>query len=239
MSDVYFIKDGYRVNPIVETMDHLSGEVYWTQRRITEAGFYQHDVYKYLLKFLQENSKKSLVDIGCGVAPKLAYIHGKMPGLSISGVDQVAAIAYCKASYSFGKWIEDDFEDADNYKLLESPDVIVSSDVIEHLANPDYLLSYIKKIARSDTHIVLSTPERDRMRGEDCCSCPQTAHIREWNAAEFAQYVTSRGFRVIDQVLVPAFRYSWRRAFLSQDVRRILKRLPRTNNQVLLMRLDN
>ena len=78
-------------------------------------------------------------------------------------------------------------------------DVIVCSDVIEHLVDPDELLDYIKAI--SYKYLILSTPDRDlvyKPSDEGCNGPPANeAHVREWNYQEFDEYI-SMHFNVID-----------------------------------------
>jgi len=238
MSDSYFIKEGYRINQAVETMDSISGVDYWSKNRIKDAYYCQFPVYQYLMAFMRKNRLKSIVDLGCGVGPKLHYLQNKVPDIDITGVDQKAAIDYCMKTYKFGTWLVDDFENPEKLGLIDSPDIIVSSDVIEHLYDPDSLLDYIRAIARPETYILLSTPERDLFRGENCMESPQNVHVREWNKGELACYVVHRGFNIIEHFVVPPFKLSLRPGLLIHELIRIKNFAPRKNNQVLLMKLD-
>jgi hypothetical protein len=49
--------------------------------------------------------------------------------------------------------------------------------------------------------LVISTPERNRMRGEKDFGPPEnTAHYREWNEQEFKEYV-SKWFDIVEQMM--------------------------------------
>jgi hypothetical protein len=76
-------------------------------------------------------------------------------------------------------------------------DLIIGADIIEHPVDSDSLLAYMRRCAHSGTYLVLSTPERDLRRGPDSIGPPQNrAHVREWNQAEFAAYLTDRGLKI-------------------------------------------
>jgi 2-polyprenyl-3-methyl-5-hydroxy-6-metoxy-1,4-benzoquinol methylase len=81
--------------------------------------------------------------------------------------------------------------------------VIVAVDVIEHLAEPDHLLNYVKRHATEETLIIISTPDRDLVRGFDNFGPPwNVTHVREWNQKEFKQYFKSHNFAIHSQFLV-------------------------------------
>ena len=91
----------------------------------------------------------------------------------------------------------DDFESPGLSKEIKS-ELVVCCDVIEHLVNPDLLLTYIKDRMDVNGIAVISTPERDRLRGKGSNSSPNKYHIREWNFKEFAQYLENRDFEIIN-----------------------------------------
>ncbi len=52
---------------------------------------------------------------------------------------------------------------------------------------------------------MISTPERDILRGPDNTSSPQPEHVREWNRAKFREYLESLGFMVTEHEIMPSF----------------------------------
>lgn len=197
MSSPYFLKPEYVENPVVSTHDDHSGGVYWTRSKIYSASYYQWPVYKFAARLLQKNGWESCVDVGCGVGIKLQWLHRRLPQLRIAAIDQRSAIEYCKSAYDFGEWHADDFESPDRDLRLQAP-LVICADVIEHVRNPDVLLSYLRERCAAGGQILLSTPDRDALRGADCVDCPNKYHVREWNFREFAAYVESRGLRIIE-----------------------------------------
>lgn len=235
-ADNYFIKSGYKANPVLSTPDHVSGISYWNSSRIQASFYYQYHVYDYAISLMKERNLSRVIDVGCGIAVKLQHLKKRIPNADIIGIDQPDPIAYCQQTYDFGTWLVDDFENAKiNAENITPPDLIICADVIEHVANPDHILSYIRNLAGKDTLILISTPERDRMRGKDCMSCPHPQHVREWNAEEFRQYVESRDFKVIDQKCVPPYKRNLRPSFIRYEIKRLKQGLPLLNNQLVLL----
>ena len=74
-------------------------------------------------------------------------------------------------------------------------DIIIASDVIEHIADPDELLDLIEK--SEPKLIVLSTPDRNLLQKGHDGPPRNTAHFREWSFDEFRQYIESR-FNIIE-----------------------------------------
>ena len=232
----YFIKESYVPNTMVKTMDNLSGKTYWEKDRLYASRYYQYHVYQFVISLIKKYDLKTIADVGCGPATKLQYIHEAAPHISITGIDQDHPIQYCKANYDFGRWIVDDFENPGSVLANEKFDLVVCADVIEHLQDPDKLLTYIKNLSHHTTWIVLSTPERDFTRGAHANTCPQKQHIREWNMAELKAYVESRNFKVEDQFCLPDFKLTLNKNFIRQEISRLKKGLPKRNNQVLLLK---
>jgi len=147
--DNYHIKNGYITNAINITNDNVSDASYWNKKRNLAAEVYQFPVYKFLSDYIEANNIEKVIDIGCGVGRKLSYVYNENKNVKIIGIDQDDPISYCKKTYDFGEWYVDDFEDSFLSENVKSK-LILSSDVIEHLINPDLLLDYIKTKLEKD-----------------------------------------------------------------------------------------
>ena len=99
--------------------------------------------------------------------------------------------------------------------------------MIEHVANPDTLLSYLRGHLAENGVIILSTPDRAKMASESVRAPLNHDHIREWTKDEFASYLASRGFAVHDHQhqhgLKPALNLQYARVL----ARHILQGKPR------------
>jgi len=232
--DNYFLPQGYLPNPAV-SFDHNEG-VYWDQSRVDNSLAYQAAAYDWALSLVLEHNFKSVADVGCGTAAKLARLHSAIPNLETWGLDQPSAIELCKIHYNFGKWFPinlDNPESLPDHKF----DLIISSDVIEHLENPDILLDAFRRMSHSNTLVLLSTPERIRLRGADCLTSPNQYHVREWSRDEFSNYLLSRGAEIIQHKMLSAFDYRKNKRFLHRALNRWLRFKSINYNQVVLMRL--
>ncbi|WP_165873441.1 rhamnan synthesis F family protein [Parasulfuritortus cantonensis] len=187
--DNFFIKDGYTARTTANYFeDSLVG---------TEGVLHQPHVYAFAGYLAKKFACTHILDIGCGRAVKLADLH---PDFEIVGVDIGSNIEYCRSHYGFGTWLTLDLETAEGDLL--SPEVLqktvlVCSDVIEHLVDPKPLLGFISRCLDHAPVAILSTPERDLVRGVDDAGPPaNTAHVREWNQAELGLLLQDFGFDV-------------------------------------------
>jgi 2-polyprenyl-3-methyl-5-hydroxy-6-metoxy-1,4-benzoquinol methylase len=112
--------------------------------------------------------------------------------------------------------------------------MIISADVVEHVFDPDLLLTVIKRLAHPKTLILLSTPERTRLRGENCLVCKKGNHVREWAYDEFSAYLCSRGFKIIEHRILPAFHPFQNRQVLFEALRRLSRLKSISYNQAIL-----
>lgn len=163
----------------------------------TDGIVHQPDVYPFAAYLARRFGCTHILDIGCGRAQKLIALH---PEFQIIGVDHGSNLAYCKRTYPFGTWIEHDLE---THLCLGIPDailnntVIVCSDVIEHLTHPEGLLQTLSDILGFAPVAIVSTPERDLVRGcADFGPPANKSHVREWNTTEFASLMNRAGVAV-------------------------------------------
>ncbi len=200
----YFIKKNYKEN-LTEDNNPIAKyqSIIYNQK-------WQVDVYKYVSTLV--NKRHSILEVGCGNGDKLIKHIGKKTK-DITGVDQEININYCNTHHSFGNWLAIDLENQ-QYRIEKQFDIIISVDVIEHLVNPDHLFLFIKKHAHKDSLIILSTPERDLVRGEEHTGPPDNQlHIREWNFHEFEKYIRSHDLEIINHFYVNAYKRTLRQKF--------------------------
>ena len=216
MDNNYFLKEGYeslKVNMTLEKnrINHPQGN-YWSYDRsiktiLNNTVEYQNKVYEKAEELIKENNLKCVFDVGCGFSTKLdKYI---IPYVNkVYGFDQQSAIdankKYLKNENKVN-YILSDFDDEEQLNIInieDEPDMIICSDVIEHVLYPDILLNFIKKKSKKNTLIIFSTPERDAERGINCMKSNKCEHVREWNKDEFNKYISYMGFNIIDHILV-------------------------------------
>ena len=195
----YFIKPGYQHREVALTNNRVSGKLYWTDKRIRTASEYQYSVYDLAIRLVSERRTGRLVDVGCGIGVKLGKVAAAHPDLEIVGLDQAETIDVCRQIHDFGTWVADDFDRPDPAMADIAPaDMVICSDVIEHVASPDRLIAYIKGKLRCDGVLILSTPERDVLRGKANMRSPKREHVREWNRMEMTRLLEFAGFQILD-----------------------------------------
>lgn len=187
----YGIRPGYRFN-------YFAG-VYRDNQEA--AAYYQRAVYELVVKLMKKEGVKKVVDVGCGHGVKLAEIVAAYTK-EIVGIDMEHSINYCQKKYNFGEWKVDNIADS-KLEFEEKFPMVICADVIEHMGNPDVLVEYLKRLMDRKSILVLSTPERDKVRGTGDVGPPDNpAHVREWNKSELNEYLTSKGLKILEHKLV-------------------------------------
>jgi SAM-dependent methyltransferase len=137
---------------------------------------YQLPVYEFVDKLMQEQKLTSVLDIGCGSGYKLMNVLGKYQTI---GAELSPTLEFLQRTYPDRHWVKSDL-------LSEFPDkvdVVMASDVIEHLEYPDNLILYMQNIGAK--YIILSTPNTGSTLGPPQNGC----HIREWTMPQFKAYI--------------------------------------------------
>lgn len=200
-SETYFIRPDYTPRQEAETVEVESGD-YWTEHRKKTARIYQHYVYALAAQLTAQRpeGKRSVADVGCGYPYKAATIVGPH-------AEHVAAFDQPTLKHI----VAEDFPSIAFRPInLESPppvsetyDVVICADVLEHLLAPDVCMAFLRSITKPTGALILSTPERDILRGPDCLTSEKPEHVREWNKAEFAAFVSHSGLRIVRHFLMP------------------------------------
>lgn len=225
----YGLHPAYQHNPMLER-----GEYEWTGARVRYSAAYQWHVYAWARYLMLQWNLQSVVDVGCGTAIKLHELLAPV-ARRVIGIDQRQAISYCRRSYGVGEYLVDDFE-APAVQLDFKPDLLLCVDVIEHVSNPDSLLDYVWRLAGHETFIILSTPNRDRLRGKGILHSPNPDHVREWNDMELAAYVAQAGFEIYEHRHFPPMRLRLNVLTLTHLIRQARPGRSWRYNQALLCR---
>jgi 2-polyprenyl-3-methyl-5-hydroxy-6-metoxy-1,4-benzoquinol methylase len=166
----YYIKENYTARLDNKDFDDT---------KLTDE--WQKEVYEYAKKIAEENNFKTVLDIGTGSGYKLIKYFDSYDTL---GIDIPKTVSFLKEKYPTKSW-------SDQFTPVAGYDLVICSDVIEHLPDPDLLLDLI--IQCNPKLVVLSTPERNLLYATDHSGPPfNKAHVREWTMVEFYNYVSSR-----------------------------------------------
>ena len=161
---------------------------YCDQRGRTEE--YQKEVYEVARQVAEKLHCRSVLDFGCGSGFKLMK---NFPDLIRLGIDLPPTVAWLRKNYPNEEW-------SDSQTPAPGFDLMIASDVIEHLEDPKMLVDYC--YASEPKVIIISTPDRAlRPRHEQLGPPRNPMHYREWAFDEFANYL-SQYFNIIDQAVV-------------------------------------
>lgn len=152
----------------------------------------QNEVYLAAYELAKEHGFERIGDIGCGSAFKLLKYFSDADTV---GFEIEPMLSTLRKTYPYNFWSLSDF----SRKLRQAPfDMIICSDVIEHLVKPDDLLNWISNQFEFQ-YLVISTPDRDLLNrvwtdpyyGPQSQSGPpvNTTHVREWSFSEFEVYI--------------------------------------------------
>lgn len=155
---------------------------------------YQKEAYLFCRDFMKENNLNSVIDVGCGSGYKLVTILGDYNTI---GIETEPCYTYLRQTYPTLKWMLSGEKEKDFviYNELNNPDVVICSDVIEHIVNPDNLVDYL--ISLNSKYYIISTPCRyvlsthPGFSGNHKKSGPpyNKGHVREWTMEEFKKYI--------------------------------------------------
>jgi 2-polyprenyl-3-methyl-5-hydroxy-6-metoxy-1,4-benzoquinol methylase len=162
---MYKIKENYSHREIAKNFNDLENTDEW-----------QKEVYEKALEISIEYNYKIIVDVGTGSAYKLIKYFNDYETI---GYDISKTVNKLKEKYP-GKHWRDDF-------VPTKCDLLIASDVIEHLQNPTDLINFIRK--SSPAKIILSTPDRELINTNQNGPPKNRSHYREWNFKEFNEYI--------------------------------------------------
>lgn len=163
---------------------------------------WQLEVYLAARERMIEEGLESVVDVGCGSGYKLIKHLGEF---ETAGVELAETVKYLKRTYPDRKWLAADLGESPPSDLRG--DVVICADVIEHLVDPDRLITFLKALPFE--YLFISTPDRRlayRMFGKTWLRFMRPGywgppanptHQREWTFREFGNYMR-RHFDVIE-----------------------------------------
>jgi 2-polyprenyl-3-methyl-5-hydroxy-6-metoxy-1,4-benzoquinol methylase len=150
---------------------------------------WQKEVYQYSKQVLLKHGYSKVIDFGCGSGFKLMQNFANFDTL---GIELEKAVGVLKTKYPDRKW--EVYDDSKQYRC----DVLIMSDVIEHIEDPTALLKNIEALIDFKV-MIISTPARNILRASLPYGPPRNvSHFREWTLNEFHIFI-SRFFDVKHQ----------------------------------------
>ncbi len=138
-----------------------------------------------------------ILEIGSGGGFALEILNKIKPAYYPLDIP-LANLARIKNSASFNVFPSS----ADAYHLPfreEVFDVVIMSEVVEHLAQPVDVLREVHRIMKKDGVVLISVPYKERITYQICIHCnkptPTHAHLHSFNQQKLARLVSDSGFR--------------------------------------------
>ncbi len=221
--DRYFLPWRYRENePASADRD---GRAFWEEGLDHNDVRYQDAVYRWAAR-IAAAGRPVVLDVGCGSGDKLVDRVAPRAGTTI-GVDQPSGIRLAEERFPDHRWLARDLEDEATWDELAGlrPDLVLCSDVVEHVEDPALLLRRLAAVAGSAGLLLLSTPDRSRLdRGDPAGPPHNPRHVREWSDDGLELLVESVGLQVVERRHFLPRRYSFDRTDLNRTVYRALHR---------------
>ncbi len=139
-----------------------------------------------------------VLDIGCGQGLQLAEIHRLCPNAILHGMDiSPKLVDLARQHVPSGHF---QTGDADNLAYADAQfDVVVMTEVLEHLADPVLALTQIKRVLKPGGWLLMTVPNRDWLRYEWYLGnrkAYQPVDDKWYRVAEVRGYLDQAGFEV-------------------------------------------
>lgn len=174
----------------------------WTGWKAAPDAFAFERRFDKLCARVEQLQPKRLLDVGCGDGRLARLIRAACPGVSIHGCDLSAAALSCTEGLDRSYVV-----DLDQEPLPEpdaSLDMVIGSEVIEHLMNPRYVLGEIKRTLRPGGRLLVTVPNvafwRFRWQavtGRVPSVTADERHFHSYTACSLATLLQSEGFRTV------------------------------------------
>ncbi len=198
--------------------DNFVKDYGWVSAQSAHTGSY---LTPRIFELLGQLRAGRVMDLGCGNGALCAELA--KAGYQVVGVEndsngvKIASMAHPQiAFYNFG--VQDD-----PAKLLAHEgafDVVVSTEVIEHLFSPHLLPLYAAKVLRPGGYLVVTTPFHGYWKNlalalsgkwdKHLTALWHGGHIKFWSRATLTQLLSDTGFRVVTFSGVGRFPWLWK-----------------------------
>lgn len=175
---------------------------------------------KELLLMLNKDTNRCILDLGCGNGHLVSYLVKK--GYNAYGTDASGnGIAIAKQEYPERFFVQDLSTDQLPAELQKFKfDTIISTEVIEHLYNPEGFIDFCKNALQKNGEIIISTPYHGYLKNLaltflgkwDSHHGPMWhgGHIKFWSRKTLSQLLTSKGFTIAKFKGCGRFPYFWK-----------------------------
>ena len=187
--------------------------------------FYLRDA---LLSLLDKDINRCILDLGCGNGHLVNYLISL--GFNVYGTDASQKGISIANQANPGRFFIQDLstdELPDGFNGLQF-DTIISTEVIEHLYDPEKFLNFCKKALNNKGQVILSTPYHGYLKNLvlalsnkwDAHLGPAWlgGHIKFWSKDSLGRLLTRVGFKVTDFRGCGRFPYFWKSMIIKASI---------------------
>ena len=169
------------------TADYNEGwEFKWDDMK--KYGPFSRHLRRIMKNMIRPLKFESVLDVGCGQGSLLQELQSEFPNIKPYGIDvSSAAIELARKRVPSGRFYVFDITDS---SLDERCDLVVCSEVLEHIPDDLLALHNLQKMTRQ--YLLVSTPQ-GRMREFE----KQIGHVRNYAPGELVNKIESSGFTVL------------------------------------------
>jgi len=176
-----------------EVREALDGKAYdWQWARIDDFILYHPGARhrrRIIFNLINRTKANNLLDVGCGNGELISLIHGRFPTIQLHGVDlSPAVIEENRQRFPYCNFEVLDIESESLHRQYE---LVVTSEVIEHLNDRSTALKNMARMVRPGGHLLISSPagrvfETERRWG----------HTTHPTARELSEFASTSGLRI-------------------------------------------
>jgi 2-polyprenyl-3-methyl-5-hydroxy-6-metoxy-1,4-benzoquinol methylase len=158
--------------------------------------------YDQISSVVQQLGPRKILDIGCGDGRLARAIRANCPDVVIHGCD-LSTVALARS-----EGLDRQYSIDLNCEVLPEPDecfdLVIASEVIEHLIQPDRVLVGLTRVLRQGGHVLLTVPNVafwkfrvQALRGHVPSVTADDRHLHSFNASLLEQLVGKAGLQVV------------------------------------------
>lgn len=176
-----------------------------SKKIINENNFTYLNLIQIINRHLNDskNQRCSILDLGCGVGTISFYLANK--GHEVMGLDiSEKAIGVCKKTSKLlnldnkTKFIRADFQ---SRKIFKKFDLIICSEILEHLEDDKLALKKIKKLMNKSGLLIISVPSSNAPLykiGYAKSFDKRVGHLRRYSVEQIKRLVSKENFEIIE-----------------------------------------